>query len=299
MGHFIGQLKNDEGFNKIFNRASELTQIKRDNEVFFNTDIDFAESVDYSTVRPDHKLESEKYYFLDYSQGGQNILDSIQIYFNTLDSTAEISTLTKDHLDKIELLIYGKKTSNKYKLNIQAITPKYFIKSKNYLKVINSHIEYKHEKDVLEFKDQIDIFIDENEKKIYFKHFANLKKIDNSFIELYQEASDEEQETFIEEVNSHENFEIDSSKLKLQTTNLKKLKYALDNGMVSEVLSKKRKVNQYIRRYKDELSLRKSEGMYVLKTNKDITSLLKVIFENFYQGEITGKKLESNSSKEL
>lgn len=299
MGHFIGQLKSNGGFNKIFDRAIELTQIKQDNEVFFNLDIDFSESVDYTTVRPDHKLEVEKYYFLDYSQGGQDILDSIQIYLDTLESTAEIPTLIQSNLENIELLIYGKKSNNKYKLNIQVITPKYFIKSKNYLKYINSHIEYKHEKDVLEFQDKIDIFINENEKKIYFKYFSYLKKIDNSFIELYQEASDEEQETFINEVNSHDNFEIDDSKLKLQTTNLKKLKYALDNGMVEEVLSKKRKVNSYIRRYKSELYLQKTDGIYILKTNKDITSLLKVIFENFYQGEITGKKLESNSSKEL
>ncbi|QDF29356.1 hypothetical protein [Halarcobacter anaerophilus] len=237
MGHFIGQLKNNSGFNKIFDRDSEFTQIKQDNEVFFDTELDFSDSVDYTMVRPDHKLEAEKYYFLDYSQSEGGILNSIQRYFNTLDSTAEIATLIQVNLDKIELLIYGKKINNKYKVNIQAITPKYFIKSKNYLKIFDGHIEYKHEKNVLEFKDQIDIFIDENEKKIYFKHFNYLKKIDDSFIELYQEASDEEQGTFIEEVNSHENFEIDDSKLKLQTTNLKKLKFALDNGMVKEVLS--------------------------------------------------------------
>ncbi|QDF29355.1 hypothetical protein [Halarcobacter anaerophilus] len=58
-------------------------------------------------------------------------------------------------------------------------------------------------------------------------------------------------------------------------------------------------MNSYIRKYKDELSLYRSDGKYILKTNKDITSLLKIIFENFYQGEITGRKLESNSSKEL
>jgi hypothetical protein len=299
MGHFIGQLKNNGGFNKIFERESEFTQIRQDNEGFFSLNGDFSSSEDYTNVRPDHKLDVEKYYYLDYSQAVQDVKDAIQVYFNALDSSVEMYTLTQSNLDKIELLIYSEKIDDKYKVNIQTITPKFFIKSKSFLKVIGNHIHYSHEEDILEFKNQIDVFIDENEGRIYFKNFSHLKKISNSFIELYQEASDEEQETFIEEVNSHEDFEIDSSKLKLQTTNLKKLKYALDEGMVQNVLSKKTKVKKYIKKYKDELTLKKSSGKYVLKTNKDITSLLKVIYESFYEGEITGKKLESNSSKPL
>jgi hypothetical protein len=298
MENFIGQLVNKHAHVKITEDKELLKKLKESNQNYFNTEYDF-ESVDYHSVRADYKLDSDKYFHIDYSTSVEEIKKSLLEYFKMFDSTGKISKLDKKDLGKLELLIYGKKEKNKHKLNIQIITKRNFITSKTLLCFKLDSLEIKEQKDELEFKDSIDVIIDEESQKIYFKNFSDLKKIDNVFIELYMEATEEEQKEFVDSVNTFKDFNIDDSKLKLLTTNLKKLKYALDNGMVNDVLSKKTKVNNYIKKYTDQLELKKIKGVYSLNTNKHISSLLKVIYENFYEGEITGKKLESNSSKAL
>lgn len=298
MENFIAQLVNKHAHVKITEDKELLKKLKKSNQNYFNTEYVF-ESVDYHSVRADYKLDSDKYFHIDYSTSAEEIQKSLLEYFKMFDSTGEISNLNKKDLGKLELLIYGKKEKNKHKLNIQTITKRNFITSKTLLGFKVDSLEIKEQKDELEFKDSIDVIIDEESQKIYFKNFSDLKKIDNVFIELYMEATEEEQKEFVDSVNTFKDFNIDDTKLKLLTTNLKKLKYALDNGMVTDVLSRKTRVNDYIKKYKSQLELKKTKGVYNLSTNKHITSLLKVIYENFYEGEITGRKLESNSSKVL
>lgn len=55
--------------------------------------------------------------------------------------------------------------------------------------------------------------IDEKNKKIYFKDFANLRKLNKDFIELYKEATEKEKDYFIKEINDSSLFTIDKSKL--------------------------------------------------------------------------------------
>ncbi len=298
MENFIGQLVNKHAHVKITEDKELLKKLKESNQNYFNTVYDF-ESVDYHSVRADYKLDSDKYFHIDYSKSEKEIQKSLLEYFKMFDSTGEISKLDKKDLGKLELLIYGKKVNNKHKLNFQTITKRNFITSKILIGFKLNSLEIKEQKNELEFKDSIDVIIDEESQKIYFKNFSDLKKIDNVFIELYKEATIEEVHKFIEDVNEFKEFNIESSKLKLLSTNLKKLKYAHENGMVKEVLSKKTKVNKYIRKYKEQLELKKIDGIFQIKENKDMTSFLKVIYESLYEGEITGKKLESNSSQEI
>lgn len=298
MENFIGQLVNKHAHVKITEDKELLKKLKKSNQNYFNTIYDF-ESVDYHSVRADYKLDSDKYFHIDYSDSDEEIQKSLLEYFKMFDSTGEISKLDKKDLGKLELLIYGKKVNNKHKLNFQTITKRNFITSKILIGFKLNSLEIKEQKNELEFKDSIDVIIDEESQKIYFKNFSDLKKIDNVFIELYKEATIEEVHKFIADVNEFKEFNIESSKLKLLSTNLKKLKYAHENGMVKEVLSKKTKVNKYIRKYKEQLELKKIDGIFQIKENKDMTSFLKVIYESLYEGEITGKKLESNSSQEI
>lgn len=298
MENFIGQLVNKHAHVKITEDKELLKKLKESNQNYFNTEYDF-ESVDYHSVRADYKLDSDKYFHIDYSTSAEEIKKSLLEYFKMFDSTGEISKLDKKDLGKLELLIYGKKEKNKHKLNVQTITKRNFITSKTLLGFKLDSLEIKEQKNELEFKDFIDVIIDEESQTIYFKNFSDLKKVDNVFIELYKEATIEEVHKFIEDVNEFEEFNIESSKLKLLSTNLKKLKYAHENEMVKEVLSKKTKVNKYIRKYKEQLELKKIGGIFQIKENKDMTSFLKVIYESLYEGEITGKKLESNSSQEI
>ncbi len=298
MGKFVAKLRSELEFNKVFENNNELNKIIQDNETFFGLDIAFEDAIDFKE-NPEHKLEYGNFFYIDYSNSNDEIQRILNSYFNAITSSSETSTLNKANLQNIDFLFYGKKIDEKLKLNLQSITPKYFIKSKNFLKFFNSHIAYQHEEDVLEFKDNFDLHIDEKNKKIYFKDFAHLRKLHKDFIELYKEATEKEKDDFIKEINDSSLFSIDKSKLGLQSTNLKKLKYILDNKILEIVFKDQKKVEKYIKKYKSSISLASKDGKYLIANNKEFTDLLKIINENFYQGEITGKKLESNSTKVL
>ena len=297
MGKFVAKLKGDLGFNKVFEKDEELKKIIDDNKVFFGLEVDVSNIIDFKE-NPEHKLDAESFFFVNYSNSNESIKNTIQSYFNAVNSSGEISTLNKSNLQNIDLLFYGKQVEDKLKLKLQSITPSFFIKSKNFLK-FNSHIVYHHEKDVLEFKDNFDLYIDEKSQIIYFKEFSHLKKLHKDFIELYKEATEKEKDEFISQINDSKLFSVDNSKLGLQPTNLKKLKYILDNKILAVVFKDQKKVEKYIKKYKSSISLTSKDGKYLIGNNKEFTDLLKIINENFYQGEITGKKLESNSTKVL
>lgn len=297
MGKFIAKLKSDLGFNKVFEKNVELDNIIKDNKIFFGLDIQIEEVIEFKE-NPDYKLDNGSMFYVDYSNSNEEIKNSINSYFDTINSSSEILSLSQSNLKNIDFLFYGKKIDGKVKLNLQNITPKYFVKSKSFLKM-NTHITYQHEENILEFKNIFDLHIDEKNQKIYFRDFSHLRKLHKDFIDLYKEATEKEKNDFINEINKKSLFEIDKSKLNLQSTNLKKLKYILDNDILTSVFKEEKKVTKYVKRYKTSLSLSLKDGKYIINDNKDFTALLKIINENFYQGEITGKKLESNSNKVL
>ena len=187
MGNFIGKLKAKKSFNKIFEKHEELTKIIEDNQIFFNLAPKINEAIDFKQ-NPEYKLESDNFFFVEYSSTNEDIKNTIQSYYDVISSTAEISTLDRSSLVNIEFLFYGKKIDDNMKLNLQSITPKFFIKSTSFLK-FDKQIVYHHEKDILEFKDDFNIHIDERSKKIYFKNFFDLRKFHKDFIELYKEAT--------------------------------------------------------------------------------------------------------------
>lgn len=297
MGKFVSKLTGNLGFNKVFEKNEELEKIIEDNAVFFNLEINIQDAVNFKE-NPEHKLDSEHFFYVDYSQSKKEIKDTIQSYFNAINSSGEVSTLKKENLKNIDFLFYGKQIKDKLKLNLQSVTPGFFIKSKSFLR-FDLNIEYKHEKDILEFKNIFDMHIDEKTQRIYFREFSHLKKFHKDFIELYKEATENEKDDFIKQINDSELFAVDKSKLGLQPTNLKKLKFILDNKILEVVLKDHKKVDKYIKKYKSSISLSSKDGKFLISNNKEFTDLLKIINENFYEGEITGKKLESNSTKVL
>ena len=111
MESFIGQLVNKHAHVKITEDIELLKKLKESNQNYFNTEYDF-ESVDYHSVRADYKLDSDKYFHIDYSTSAEEIKKSLLEYFKMFDSTGKISKLDKKDLGKLELLIYGKKDYN-------------------------------------------------------------------------------------------------------------------------------------------------------------------------------------------
>jgi len=297
MGEFIGQLKKDSGFNRIFEEKKKLKEIKQKNKIFFKFD-NIYDDLTVFIENPEYKLDADSWFVIDYSQCEDSIQTSIQKYFDTLEDIGSIADLIKSNLSNLDFLIYANKVNGHWKLNLQTITSKYFIQSKSFLQFrgANDTLEYKNEENALEFQDVVNIHICQKNKKIYFKRMSDLRKINDDFVNLYKEASTKEVTDFVKQINDNELFKMDD-KISPESTNLKKLKFLIDDGKIDTFFKKPKKITRYIKKY--AIKLTKDEDKYLIKNNADVTLLMKIFYENFYQGEITGDLKENNSNKKI
>lgn len=297
MGEFIGQLKKDSGFNRVFEEKTKLDEIKTKNQTFFK----FENNYENSTVfidNPDYKLDFDGWFSIDYSQCEDSIKESIKNYFDVFEDIGNIADLTKSNLSNLDFLLYAKKKNKHWQINLQTITSKYFIKSKSFLQFrgANDTLEYKNEENALEFQDIVNIHICQKDKKIYFKRMSDLRKINDDFVNLYKEASSTEVKDFVKQINDNKLF-IMSEGISPESTNLKKLKFLIDDGQIDEFFKKPKRIIEYIKKY--TIKLTKEKDQYLIKNNADVSLLMKIFYENFYQGEITGELKENNSNKKI
>lgn len=241
---------------------------------------------------PTDDSTEDEWFFISYSENAE-IKDIVQSYIDKFDSSAEYSNLTTNNINKINFLINAEKEQEKYSINIQVVKNTSYIQSRQFLKIGSNEAKYKTEENILNLTDNIDIHISEVDNKIYFKKFADIKKINKVFVELYRESTQEELDSFKEKVKKCSMFSM--KEFSIQERNSKSIKYILDNNKV-DFSSDKDKINKYINKYPTELK-KDDGGLYKIHSNKDLTNLLKVINEHYYEGEITGNHMESNSSK--
>ncbi len=297
MGEFLGQLKKDNSFNRVFEDKIKLDEIKKDNQIFFKFGNNYANATIFID-NPEYKLDDNTWFVIDYIKCEDSIKQSIQSYFDIFEDIGNISDLTKQNLSSLDFLVYGNKQDGNWKINLQTITSKYFIKSKSFLQFSgqNSTLQYKYEHDALEFQDIVNIHICQKEKKIYFKRMSDLRKINNDFVSLYKEASIKEVKDFVKQINDNNLFKMNDN-ISPESTNLKKLKFLIDDGKINDFFKKPKKITKYIKKY--TINLVKKEKKYLINNNVDISLLMKIFYENFYQGEITGVLKENNSNKKI
>jgi hypothetical protein len=297
MGKLLGQLQENKRICKIFTSKADINKIKTDNPLFFNLKPSISKSNAINLKKnPEYKLDNHDWFYVDYTSEGVYIQQSIEFYFNALKSTASYTDLHQGDLSRVRYIIYGSKftPSGEYKANIQCITSGNYIDEKKFLG-FGKGVEYKKEKNLLEFKDQLHIHISESDKRVYFKKLSDVSKLTSSFNTLYREATKAEQDDFVIDINKCSMFDMKQD-IALQSTNLKKIRDIQKEYDLEDFLKKKTKIKSYIKKYKVDLP--ESNGKYTITSNKDLTAFMKVFYEMFYQGEITGRKLESNSSKQ-
>jgi hypothetical protein len=294
--------KSQQGdFYKVLESGGELNKLIEDRKGFFEFDnnideIDFIKNPAWKLEKKTPKDDSTKdqWFFIDYSEN-TDIKDVVKKYKDTLESSAECSDLTINNINKIIFLINAKKEKEQYAINFQVVKNTSYIQSRQFLKIGTGKAKYKTEESILNITDNINIHISAADNKIYFKNFADIKKINKVFIELYRESTEEELKSFKEKVAKCPMFSMNG--FLIQERNSKSIKYILDNNKVN--FSKdKDKINTYIKKYPTDLN-KDDKGLYEIHSNKDLTNLLKVINEHYYEGEITGNRMESNSSKVL
>lgn len=294
MGRLLSQVKYKELYT-VFSRDSQMKEIKNNNQYFFNMALSITHKIDFKS-NPDYKLGNNEWFFVDYSTCDKSIINYIKsTYFDTFKSTSKISNLTKDNLSKLYFLIYGVHSSSTWKLNFQVLPKTSLIKERDFLDLSSPKIKYEHYTNVLDFKNFIDLHIDEKDKMIYFKKFTHLKAIHKDFIDLYKAASAKEVKDFIDNVNKSTLFSITYTDSP-QEQNLKRIKYILDNKKLT-ILSKVPEIKTYISKY--SIDLIEVGSKYQVTSNKELTEFIKIVDENYYESEITKEKRETNSTKKI
>ncbi|MCI6988225.1 MAG: hypothetical protein MR902_01455 [Campylobacter sp.] len=100
------------------------------------------------------------------------------------------------------------------------------------------------------FYDKVDVVINKNSKKIYFQNFIQLKYFNPKFIEICQEATEEDSKNFKDIINDKFSlFSMDIKHSKIGSKNSKKIKYALDNGIIDKFIGKDELINSYVQIY--------------------------------------------------
>lgn len=303
MKFFVQENKKDQSFYKVIKDNNCLTEIAEQNQSFFNIlSIDSTKIINFIESQT-YKLEDDEWFFLEINRLCDDIKKSIFIYQKSIiGSSAENSTINAQELKNnglkqtLTFFIAGDKNEveNLEFINLQKITPSSYIKSKTFFGIKDSNdLKYYHYENILELKDKVDISIDFNQNKIFFKNFSHLKHIHKNFINLYREASKDEFESFRKSVKSN-NFDIGIEIQSIGQRSLKKIKLLLDSDKIERLDNNK--IDSYIKKYSGEIDLEKIENKYVIDTPQKLSCMMKVLEESFYESELTGEKRMSNSS---
>ncbi|HDX6293159.1 TPA: hypothetical protein RPW16_000978, partial [Campylobacter fetus subsp. venerealis] len=192
-------------FFSVFSEQSQENEIIENNELFFSS----------TTVSNEHSyisnpqrgnLEQDEWFYMDFSSiiFGKDLLNMFDIF----DNTGRYSNLNSNNIKDVNLLFYAKEIDDDKYINLQVIREKNYIKPGRIIQYINDNIKYQKNDKSLIFRNEIDIFIQKNLNRIYFKKFNDLKYFDKRFIDIYREATKEEVESFKELVKKIDSFSI-------------------------------------------------------------------------------------------
>ncbi|MSN96405.1 hypothetical protein F1B92_04285 [Campylobacter sp. FMV-PI01] len=283
-------------FYSVFGNIQDETNIKNDNEIFFNK-IDISNEYKYLN-NPDRMISKEdnEWFFVDFNS--IDFRDEILEIFNIFNNTGSYPNLSRDDFKKIKHFVYGFIYENNHIINIQNVKNGNFIKNKTLLKVISNNVKYEKAEQILTFYNEVDIFIDRNNEKIYFQDFKDLKYFNNKFLAIYKEAIEEDSANFKEFVNSNISlFSVNIPHNKIRNRNSKKLKYVLDNNMLDGFIGKENIIREYINTYNISTKLKYENDKFIIDENKDLTSLIEIIFEQHYTGAITEQHLLASGNE--
>ncbi|MBK2356586.1 hypothetical protein [Francisella hispaniensis] len=303
MKFFVQEDNKGQYFYKVLKENGCLKRITEENKNFFNVlNIDSIKTINFIESQT-YKLEDDEWFFLEIEELSSDIKGSIDNYQECVinssadNPTIEVQKFKNNGLKQaLTFFIAGYKNEdeNIEFINLQKITPSSYIKSKTFFGIKDSNdLEYYNYENILELKDKIDISIDFNQNKIFFKNFSHLKHIHKNFINLYREANKDEFESFRKSVKSN-NFDIDIEIQSIGQRSLKKIKLLLDINKIEKLDNIK--IDSYIKKYSGEMDFEKIENKYVIDSNKKLSCMIKVLEESFYESELTGEKRMSNSS---
>ena len=237
---------------------------------------------------PELILEAEDWFYIEIDD---EHISMIKEYEDKFSNTAGLNDVTEEEFSKIGL-IFRKVENNG--LVFQKITQSKRMVDKSILKwkynsrraertIIENGIELKSENDA--YFDGID--------RLYFKNFRTIRSLFKGIDDYYRIAS-------LAEVDEFKEFDLVSfvSDFKIKTDNLKMLAILKDDEID---LSNTTIISTLLTSYEQypEQDFKVSKGKFIIDTNKQLTSFLKLALGRLYTNPITKHKMEASSARRL
>ena len=237
---------------------------------------------------PELILEAEDWFYIEIDD---EHISMIKEYEDKFSNTAGLNDVTEEEFSKIGL-IFRKVENNG--LVFQKITQSKRMVDKSILKwkynsrraertIIENGIELKSENDA--YFDGID--------RLYFKNFRTIRSLFKGIDDYYRIAS-------LAEVDEFKEFNLVSfvSDFKIKTDNLKMLAILKDDEID---LSNTTIISTLLTSYEQypEQDFKVSEGRFIIDTNKQLTSFLKLALGRLYNNPIPSHQMEASSARRL
>ena len=246
-------------------------------------EIDPENSIEFN---PELRLETDDWFYIEIDDEHMSM---IKEYEDKFLNTAGLNDVNEAEFSKIDLIF--RKVDNDG-LVFQKITQSKRLVDKSILKWRYRRAERTIIEKGIELKSENDAYFDGN-NKLYFRSFRTIHSLFKGIDDYYRIAS-------LAEVDEFKEFNLVSfvSDFKIKTNNLKMLAILKDDKID---LSNTTIISTLLTSYEQypEQDFKVLEGKFIIDTNKQLTSFLKLALGRLYTNPITKHKMEASSARRL
>ena len=243
-------------------------------------EIDPENSIEFN---PELRLETDDWFYIEIDDEHMSM---IKEYEDKFLNTAGLNDVNEAEFSKIDLIF--RKVDNDG-LVFQKITQSKRLVDKSILKWRYRRAERTIIEKGIELKSENDAYFDGN-NKLYFRSFRTIHSLFKGIDDYYRIAS-------LAEVDEFKEFNLVSfvSDFKIKTNNLKMLAILKDDEID---LSNTTIISTLLTSYEQypEQDFKVLEGKFIIDTNKQLTSFLKLALGRLYTNPITKHKMEASSA---
>lgn len=231
-----------------------------------------------------YKAEDDEIYYVDLS-GDDQILEK---YIQASTSSVDIPVITKQDFPDLNVIYVVDDSEN---IKFQRVWTKYYFK-RGFLGFSGSSVcTIKQNDTIITLTGNTDAYYDASEKRLYFKNFMTIKSMFPGIEMFYRVATAEDVKNF----KDTPIIDFDENDVKLSDTSRRKIADMIDSGVLNN--SKLSALQSYAEKYNQSLNV--NNGKIKIAHDSDIRLLYKIVNELFYTTEISHRKRESNSVKDV
>lgn len=231
-----------------------------------------------------YKADDDETYYIDLSDNNQ-ILEK---YIQSAESSMDIPVVTKQDFPELNAIYVIDENGN---IKFQRVWAKYYFK-KGFLGFNESSVcKIKQNDTIITLTGNTDAYYDANEKRLYFKNFMTIKTMFPGIEMFYREATAEDVKNF----KAISIIDFDDNGVKLSDTSRRKIADMIDSGVLNN--SDLSVLQSYATKYNQCLSV--DNNKIKISCDSDIRLLYKIANELFYTTDISHRKRESNSIKDV